>query len=208
MTRKLHQLDILGQEVPRFNIKGQESVKTSCGAYTSTVVFILTLIFGLLKLQHLLERRNPQIVTRTVKADDDDSYSTADNDFMMAFAAVSEKNSTNMQVEGKSDERYLKWFLKRTTMQGGSVDTVVSQMHRCTDQEFYRFYSVDNENDAILVAKLHQQGHFYCVDWRDLPNELFGYWKSGSDFTNYDIMLMPCAINGDQECINDEQDVK
>ena len=82
-------------------------------------------------------------------------------------------------------------------------------MHRCSDNEFARFYSAENENDAKLVSNLQADGHFYCVDWRNLPDEFNGYWKSNTDnFSFYEAMLVPCVSTEDDDCILGEQEVK
>ena len=59
---------------------------TSC---LSVVMLSITLLFGLLKLQHLLERKNPEIVTNEVAYEPDDEEAKLDADdpeYMMAFA--------------------------------------------------------------------------------------------------------------------------
>ena len=136
-------------------------VSTACGACISIIVFTLTLIFGLIKLQHLLEHRNPQIVTRTVKVDEGARFSMADTNFMMAFAAARVANGLN---EGLSDERYLKWIGTVVTREGVNTTRNRFYLHRCSDHEFSRFYQVENEFDARFIAKLQAEGHFYCVD--------------------------------------------
>ena len=77
-------------------------------------------------------------------------------------------------------------------------------MHWCSEEEFTRFYEVDNENDAKEVAQLQAEGHFYCMNWKELPDELFGYWRSGSDYTHFDAMVVPCASTEDKACIQDK----
>ena len=47
-------LDIFGAPVPSFKISGHTTVRTKLGSFASIMIFALTLIFGLLKLQHLL----------------------------------------------------------------------------------------------------------------------------------------------------------
>ena len=46
------------------------------------------------------------------------------------------------------------------------------------------------------------------MNWKELPDELFGYWRSGSDYTHIDAMLVPCASTEDKACIQDKLEVK
>ena len=54
-------MDMFGEPVPSFNIGGKMSVKTFVGAGVSLMLFTLTIAFGLLKLQNLFNRKNPNI---------------------------------------------------------------------------------------------------------------------------------------------------
>ena len=46
--------DMFGVQVPTFNIRGIEVVKTSAGACASLLIILLTLMFAILKLLHLV----------------------------------------------------------------------------------------------------------------------------------------------------------
>ena len=59
MPKFLKSVDMFGAPIPNFNMRGRAEVKTSRGACISIVIFTLTLLFGLLKLQHLFLRKNP-----------------------------------------------------------------------------------------------------------------------------------------------------
>ena len=58
----IHRLDIFGESVPAFNIDGEAEIKTSMGAVSSILIFMLTFTFGLIKFQNLLNRKNPSVV--------------------------------------------------------------------------------------------------------------------------------------------------
>ena len=128
----------------------------------------------------------------------------ADSDFMMAFAAVRVAKDFN---EGLSDERYVKWMGTKVTREGVNVTRNRFYLHRCSDEEFSRFYQIENEVEARLIAKLQAEGHFYCVDWK-ITKDLFGYWKSASDFSLFDAAFVSCASTDDQACVMGEQEVK
>ena len=78
---------MFGALVPSFNIGGKQYVKTVAGTCASLSILTLVLIFGLIKLENLLLRKNPFLNTNTETLDDGVSYSTSSEDFMMAFAA-------------------------------------------------------------------------------------------------------------------------
>ena len=58
-------LDVFSNSLPSFNIRGKTSVTTWMGAGCSIIIFLIGFTFGLLKLQHLIERRNPALSEST-----------------------------------------------------------------------------------------------------------------------------------------------
>ena len=63
MPSFLKNVDMFGAHFPNVNLRAQAEVKTSCGACTSMLIFTVTLLFGILKLEHLALRKNPSIST-------------------------------------------------------------------------------------------------------------------------------------------------
>ena len=63
--KPLLRLDMLGADVPTFNIGGQDRVRTYPGGLVSFGILVATFLFGVLKLQHLLLRKRPEIVSYT-----------------------------------------------------------------------------------------------------------------------------------------------
>ena len=55
----LRGLDMFGQEVPGFRIKGQRSVNTVLGGIVSSAVILITLLFAGLKMVQLVNKNNP-----------------------------------------------------------------------------------------------------------------------------------------------------
>ena len=58
-------LDLFKEPVPAFSIHGKGAVKTWVGACCSSIIIVLTVAFGLLKLQHMVDRKNPVLVANT-----------------------------------------------------------------------------------------------------------------------------------------------
>ena len=79
-------LDVFSNSLPSFNIDGKTKVNTWMGAVCSIIIFILTSAFGLLKLQHLVTRRNPAMSEATEQVDADATFSLDSEEFTMAFA--------------------------------------------------------------------------------------------------------------------------
>ena len=52
---------MFGSQVPKINVRGQTKIKTSTGACLSIIIGTLTISFGLVKLEHLVTRKNPLI---------------------------------------------------------------------------------------------------------------------------------------------------
>ena len=53
--------DLFSHTLPSFNIHGDHKVRTSLGGMLSLMTIFTTILFSLLKLQHLLEKKNPSI---------------------------------------------------------------------------------------------------------------------------------------------------
>ena len=106
MPKFLKSVDMFGAPIPNFNMRGRAEVKTSCGACFSMVIFTLTLLFGMLKLQHLALHKNPSITTNTIPLEAGERFDIGSEDFMMAFAVTKDKG------EPRNDTRYLRWMQK------------------------------------------------------------------------------------------------
>ena len=50
------------------------------------MILALTFTFGLLKFQHLLERKNPVIISNEEDLDPDEILDTSSEEFMIAFS--------------------------------------------------------------------------------------------------------------------------
>ena len=83
----LKNIDSFSEAVPTFNIDGHTEIKTFPGALITLTISLLTFIFGVMKIQHLLERKNPTINTNDEPLDEGTTYFLDNEEFMMAFAA-------------------------------------------------------------------------------------------------------------------------
>ena len=80
-------LDKFSEAVPSFNFKGDLSIKTSVGAFCSTLISIVVLYYALLKFIQLQQGHNPTIATFPVetKFDADNPINLNDINFKAAF---------------------------------------------------------------------------------------------------------------------------
>ena len=107
---------MFGASAPNFNISGSEKYSTVLGGFFSAVVLMLTIMFAGLKLQHLIEHKNPSITTNTRALEIGEKYDLASDDFKIAFSAAT------VAFEPKSDPRYMRWVARFRTVDK-SIDT-------------------------------------------------------------------------------------
>ena len=89
ITAFFHKFDMFAAPVPSFSIRGRTEVKTHAGAFMSLAIMTVTILFALLKLQFMLLRKRPDVVSFVDEEGIDNStpFNISDNDFMMAFSA-------------------------------------------------------------------------------------------------------------------------
>lgn len=99
-------LDFFGANIPKLNIKGQTEIKTKVGAFYSLMIMIVTLLYAALKLQHLLEHKNPEIMVHAEKRANN-HYRTSEDKFMLAVALENFYDPLSI-----IDETYIQWIAK------------------------------------------------------------------------------------------------
>ena len=62
MPNVLKKIDIFGQPLPAFNLKGQTEIPTLTGGLCTFIIFCVFIAYGSLKFVHLIEKRNPTII--------------------------------------------------------------------------------------------------------------------------------------------------
>ena len=63
----IKKIDMFGQPVPTFNLKGEKAISTIVGGICTFLIICVSLAYGSLKFVHLMEKRNPQIIQVTEK---------------------------------------------------------------------------------------------------------------------------------------------
>ena len=120
------------------------------GALSSLVMIFLTILFGSLKLQHLINKKSPSITTNQQPLEAGVTYKIDQDEFMMAFTA--ENYDTGAPI---TDPRYVKWVTAYWERIDGDWEiTRWYPMHKCTDADFSRFKKPENDLVAAKVNKL------------------------------------------------------
>ena len=57
----MKRFDMFAEHVPTFTLRGKETIRTGTGSFCSIIIIVLTFMFGLVKLEHLIEKKNPMI---------------------------------------------------------------------------------------------------------------------------------------------------
>ena len=54
-------MDAFGQNLPSFNIKGNDTISTILGGIVSLALIMVVMMYGGLRFSHLIEKHNPNI---------------------------------------------------------------------------------------------------------------------------------------------------
>ena len=57
----MEKVDMFGQKIPSFNLKGKDTVYTLAGALMSLLILIVLSLFASIKFIHLFDRFNPNV---------------------------------------------------------------------------------------------------------------------------------------------------
>ena len=141
--------DIFGSPIPTFTIAGHSKVRTVAGSCASIMIFALTLVFGLLKLQHLLLRKNPLINTNIMPLPMLTTYDTNQAKFKMAVSAESYDTGA-----GISDPRYVRWVVSYVQRRNNVFNNKIYPMHKCHEEEFAELNVAESEAITAKVKRL------------------------------------------------------
>ena len=135
MFQKIKDLDFFASPVPSFNLDGEYSVKTWTGALSSMLVLALTFSFAMLKLEHMVLRKNPQLNSNTAPIDEELRYQTHQDAFMMAFSA-------RRIIDGVfylSDPRYVRWYATFISQKDGEYSEYLLPLYPCKKADMEKF---------------------------------------------------------------------
>lgn len=121
-------------------------------------------------------KKNPEITAVLFRDefDDEEIFDTRKEDFRLAFTV--EDYFTN---ENRLDERYVKWFVKHTTIIDGKSEAREIPAYRCSDTDYAQFHPIDESAEGLLnKLKLDPKRGLYCIDWNGAGIELQGNMHS------------------------------
>lgn len=175
----LKKLDSFQEPIPGLNLKGKQAISTITGGLVSLVVSSIVLSFALLKLDVLLNKQNPDLITNIVDQafGDEDYYDTAGEDFHLAFGLRGWHDDYSID-----DEHYIKWFARVREQVDGVKSQRLLETYRCVDEDFEGFYPPDRLS-AKIVEEMRSTNSFFCVDWKEADFKLYGDKLSSASYS-------------------------
>ena len=112
------------------------------------MIFILTtFIFGVHKLGHMLQRKNP-IITSTMELhaiEDSEHFRMSQGNFQMAFALRSFDYSKSL-----SDAFFVKWVARIQKVKDQTPSYSFLPLHKCTEEDLESFNDMDDKTRSQL----------------------------------------------------------
>ena len=132
----LERIDVFGEAVPGFNLKGNNKVNTITGGIFSIFLYTVMFMYGLVRLQQLRDRHNPLISEST----EIQAFSSSDklnlNEIGFHFAFSIENYLTREQ---KADPRFVKYIVQQVGKNDGKDFVKVLPFHKCTEEDWKKF---------------------------------------------------------------------
>ena len=133
-------LDLFQVPLPTFNLKAEESIKTSCGAAASMIIFVTLLLYGTIKTIQLIDKQNPSIAKYEQEVDfkqgDLFDFKSTNAKFAVSFQGFRDKNH-------KDDPRFVKWFVRLYGKKDGEYFEQHLPFHICTNEDYDGFYPIN-----------------------------------------------------------------
>ena len=141
MAQFILEFDQFGRQVPSFNLESQGEIKTCFGGLVSIGVIFVTFLFAMVKLEHLMDRKNPNIAQYLLPIEEGDSFDMTSDQFQMAFAIENFNTDTSVTKTVANDARFVQWYATVQKADSAGLEVYTRYlMHTCTAQEFAKFY--------------------------------------------------------------------
>ena len=171
MHSMLERIDIFGQELPAFNLKGTSTVHTMTGGIFTFIVVIITLTYGSMKLLHLVNRHNPNVseATQLDFYNFEEVLSLKEIDFKFAFSVEGYHDR-----EVKDDPRYVKYLVRTYGRKDGKEMENILPYHKCTEEDWDTFEPPDEGSfDTIGEIKRNPKRGMFCLE-KDVDISIYG----------------------------------
>ena len=169
-------IDLFGEQTPQLNLKGKESIKTTCGGLASILMLLTLAAYAFIRFTVLTSRSNPNINKFEVMDFYENIESVDLNEIGFKFAFTVENY---MLGEVRDDPHYVKWIIRIYGKEEGTPYEKVIDYHKCTEEDYKQFYPVSKRSSVQLAQILdNPKRGFFCAD---LPDEMriWGETSSG-----------------------------
>ena len=170
MPNVLKKIDIFGEPLPGFNVKGETAIPTLTGGICTFLIIIIFISYGSLKFIHLMEKRNPQVIQVTERGvfGSDDIIDLDDIGFKFAFTI--ENYASN---ERRDDPAFVKYIVKQPYFRDGVWNENHLTYHECNETDWKDFAPPGKtfKNKFESIRDDPKRG-WYCIE---MPEESLIY---------------------------------
>ena len=136
MPNVLKKIDIFGEPLQAFNLKGETVITTLTGGISTFIILIIFIAYGSLKAIHLKEKKNPDILSLTEKGVFDSSHVLNLDDMGFKFAWTIENYLDNQR---RDDPAYVKYLVRYYSSKDGVESNRLLTYHRCNETDWIDF---------------------------------------------------------------------
>ena len=171
MHSMLERIDIFGQDLPGFNLKGTSTVHTMTGGLFTFIVVIISLVYGTIKLLQLVDKHNPNVseVSELDFYNFEEVLSLKEINFKIAFSVEG-----YLEREVKDDPRYVKYLVRTFGKKDGKEFEQILPYHKCTEEDWDTFQPPDKGSfDSIVEIRRNPKRGMFCLD-KDVDIRIYG----------------------------------
>ena len=189
--KMVEMIDLFPRPMPSFNVRGRTAVSSYFGALLSFAIFFVMLIYGALKMIHLLSKHNPNLSTYTDYSyfDSKDVLNLRDKKIKVAFGIEG-----FLDKELKYDPQYVKNMVRLWRKQDGVESQTILPYHLCTNEELDEFETPVRESEAMIESiKQSEKRGLFCLDY-DSIGDLSEIWgiEDDENYQRMELILLPC----------------
>ena len=163
VKNKCQKIDLFEEQVPNFRLNGKEKRAGWCGTLVSTLFVLLIVIYAWLKFDQFYKRFNPNISSRKLIAELDDSVRVNLYDSRLKFAFFAENADVRESID---DSRYVRFISMLNGYKDGENYSFPLKHHKCSDKEIEKLATptqlAQDQLDEIMAS---DKRNLYCLDW-------------------------------------------
>jgi hypothetical protein len=178
----------------RLNFNKEEQFSTYIGLIITLMCYVVVGIYGVQRLQVLIHRENPSIVTNEVQSaySVDEFINLNEKGFKLAFGVYS--HST---LKSLDDYSRIQWEVTiKTKKDQKTVEETHLEFSTCSDEDYADFFPVVQRNSHFLDY-LKKENILKCID-RNQVLQIKG--ENNIDAAYININLKPCKPSADKKC--------